>query len=80
MSFVLIAGDLKQRDTAVTLAHEMRHAAFFAIGKPFEHELGLFEESPNVFNAYDPKGAVNRATSAAEVEAEANFDPFYPQD
>jgi len=80
MSFVLVAADLTQREKAVSLAHEMRHAAFFALGQPFQHEMGLFEVSPGVFNAYNPNGPVNRATASAEIEAQVNFDPFYPQD
>jgi hypothetical protein len=80
MSFIFVGGDLNQRAKAITLAHEIRHAALFAQRKPFEHEMGLFEESPGVFVAYNPNGPVNRATLAAEIEARDNFDPFYPQD
>jgi RHS repeat-associated protein len=77
-SFVFVGGDLGRREKALTLAHEVRHAALFAEGKPYEHELGLFRTAPNVYSVYDPNGAVNNAAASAEREADASFDPFSP--
>lgn len=76
MSLVLVGGHLGRLEAAMTLAHELRHAAFFAAGAPSGHEMGIFEESPGVYGAFDPNGPVNISTSEAEREAAANA--FYP--
>ena len=77
---VLVGGDLPAKNTASTLAHELWHALRYLMGKPWKHEMGMFEtSSPGVFSVYDPSGPVNQETLAAGVEAEANHDPFISQ-
>lgn len=77
-SFVHVAAGLTQLETSRSVAHEMRHASLFAQGLPYEHETTgeMVEVSPGVFEVR-LHGPVNRATVAAEREAEVNFDPFY---
>jgi len=77
---VLVAGNLPAQETSNTLAHELRHAMLYLLGKPFTHEPGFHETSPRVFSMWDPNGPVNRSTAAAEAEADRNFDPFYRHD
>jgi len=79
VTLVLVGGDLTATGTAITLAHELRHAQLYITGQPWQHELGLFEMSPGEYSAYDPNGPVNLETNRAEQEAKANYDPFTPQ-
>jgi len=73
-SFIWVANDLDQLETVKSFAHEVRHAALFALGQPFIHEMGLFEVAPSVFDTFDPNGPVNILTKAAEDEARANYE------
>jgi len=73
-SFIWVASDLDQLETVKSFAHEVRHAALFALGQPFIHEMGLFEVAPSVFDSFDPNGPVNMLTKAAEDEARVNYE------
>jgi len=57
---------------AETLAHELRHARRFIQGQKSIHEIKVTSTNTGMTIEYDPKGAVNRETKAAEAEARRN--------
>jgi len=78
-SFIWVANDLDQLETVKSFAHEVRHAALFALGQPFIHEDEggeYVEVSPGNFMPPSAVGPVNRATADAMAEAERYYVPW----
>lgn len=75
VSTLLVGGDLGARDSAVALAHELRHASLYLQGLSFLDEYVFRQDSLDTFTfMLDPNGPVNALTRAAEAEAEAHYD------
>lgn len=77
-----VGGDLSAFRTVTSTAHEVRHIRRYLLGLPSLDEYKMtFVRTPGGLTAtleHDPSGPVNIETSAAEREAEANYDPFHP--
>ncbi len=77
---VYVGGDMTARETAETMAHEIRHARRYLLELPsmdeFNWSFSQDESGGTATRAPNPSGPVNMETRSAEQEAARNYDPF----